>query len=503
MGVFSLIDAGEYTIEQLIRSKRIGKNPIQIYNGTKESKMVWFDEPKILRDFEDQVEYYFGWIPDMMDNRSRYLYKGWKFDGIDYQTKEDIVIFQEAGFDYKTLIRDISKQTNGKIDQYLVPNVLSFPTTRKVSTLREIQFLYSDIDDYKVIDGGYTYEQIMEVINKLVEEKKMPRPTALLKAHGWQPLWKHSPIPFFREFEWKKMQSLILSELKSIGADPAATDAVRYLRANNSIHGGTNERVKMYVFTDDFYSFDDLYKTYIRPTERPKPHKKKEYKKAGKITQGNYPLWRKFKWGSPQQIRSLHITRLMDLEKLVLELRGGCITGNREYVCFLYRYWHLCSHGDEKSAICAMLDFYHSFATVNVPYSDHDLIRRTNSAETAWNNWLKDSKDGYNYSNEKLIEVFDITPEEQKEMETIIGDKEHQFRNTKYVTQKRRNNGVKERAEYEMGKQEKIEAITNALKENPKAKNKEIAEVTGIKFETVKSYAKSIRKSLEITRNSK
>ncbi len=54
-----------------------------------------------------------------------------------------------------------------------------------------------------------------------------------------------------------------------------------------------------------------------------------------------------------------------------------------------------------------------------------------------------------------------------------------------------------------MGKQEKIEAITNELKENPKAKNKEIAEKTGIKFETVKAYAKFIRKDLGIARNSK
>ncbi|BDR74103.1 hypothetical protein K144316041_p10310 (plasmid) [Clostridium tetani] len=69
------------------------------------------------------------------------------------------------------------------------------------------------------------------------------------------------------------------------------------------------------------------------------------------------------------QLYSLHYARLRDLVKL-MELREGMCrmeddslkaTGQREFMCFLYRYWSSCYEWDIENALKSTLDFNKQF----------------------------------------------------------------------------------------------------------------------------------------------
>ena len=55
---------------------------------------------------------------------------------------------------------------------------------------------------------------------------------------------------------------------------------------------------------------------------------------------------------------------------------------------------------------------------------EKEVIRATRSAETEY----KDQNKNYKYKNETLINLLEVTEEEQKEMKTIISDEEYKIR---------------------------------------------------------------------------
>ncbi len=72
------------------------------------------------------------------------------------------------------------------------------------------------------------------------------------------------------------------------------------------------------------------------------------------------------------------------------------------------------------------------------PLSDREVERDTRSAEKYY------AEKKYKYSNGKLIEILDITEQEQKEFKTIISTKEKYRRNNERRTP-RNENGLTKR----------------------------------------------------------
>ena len=105
-----------------------------------------------------------------------------------------------------------------------------------------------------------------------------------------------------------------------------------------------------------------------------------------------------------------------------------------------------------------------------------ELIQDTESASR----YYKDIK--YKYSNAKLIELLDITEEEQKQLKTIISTKEKYRRNNLRRYRERRDKEGKTEKEIEI---EKRKESVRELKQK-KYTNKEIAEMLGITERTVK-----------------
>src|SRR5699024_7825989 len=139
------------------------------------------------------------------------------------------------------------------------------------------------------------------------------------------------------------------------------------------------------------------------------------------------------------------------------------------------------------------LDFNEEFAK---PLSEREVITATRSAEKAWDaknneeaNTIAKLKGfhgaGYNISNEKLIKWLDITEEEQRELNTIIGTHEYnrrkRIRDRQYKREKR---GSVTRNKYIATEKEKTEdklfLLEQAMKKYPNAKGKELAKLLSV-----------------------
>ncbi|WP_231169921.1 hypothetical protein [Clostridium botulinum] len=227
---------------------------------------------------------------------------------------------------------------------------------------------------------------------------------------------------------------------------------------------------------------------------------------------------------------SLHYARLMDLVKLQ-EMRNGLCrnkdgnlteTGQREVMCFLYRYWSCCFTKDPKKALEDTLEFNKGFT---LPLDENTVRTQTRQAENAYEEWLynefnyKKKKDrtkeeeetfkslknkrkqykllGYNYTNKTLIDIICITEEEMKHFITIISEKEvkrrtnirtNEHNKEKFKKLRRNENGLTKR---QQEKQDKIKAVKE-LKDKG-LMQKEIAKV----LKVTQQYVSKILKELQ------
>ena len=118
--------------------------------------------------------------------------------------------------------------------------------------------------------------------------------------------------------------------------------------------------------------------------------------------------------------RSLYHARILDIIKLC-ELREYDLKGHRELILFLYRYYLCYFTEDIEKALYDTLELNSMFRQ---PLSEKEVVRATKSAEKVY----KDQNKDYKYKNETLINLLEITEEEQKEMKTIISDEEYKIR---------------------------------------------------------------------------
>ena len=132
------------------------------------------------------------------------------------------------------------------------------------------------------------------------------------------------------------------------------------------------------------------------------------------------------KRGRPKKIvfvhreRSLYYARLQDIIKLY-ELREYDMKGQRELILFLYRYYLCYFTEDVDKSLNDTLELNSMFKQ---PLSEKEVIRVTKSAEKVYKDQTKD----YKYQNETLINLLEISDEEQKEMITIIDNEEYKRR---------------------------------------------------------------------------
>lgn len=324
---------------------------------------------------------------------------------------------------------------------YMSPNSFFIPQ-RKIENIRHLNALYVDIDYYSIKElKGMDHEYIMGMIeNNYLKDGLIPKPSFIMfTGKGLAIYWLIEPAPSFVLPLWNAIQRYFLCILSDIGSDDKSIDSARVMRLAGSKHLETQERAKLYIYDEQLtYRLSDIQEDYL-PALTP------YVKNPGYRAKG-----RKAKVVNYFTLYSLHFARLNDLLKL-LELRDGYCrsndgnlveTGQREVMCFLYRYWYCCYCSDKDQALENTIEFNNKFAK---PLAKREVIKISKSAEEGYDKWCEDSpsgsysRGGYNYKNTTLIKLLHITQDEMRQMKTIINKKEKLRRDYEAQKKKRRN----------------------------------------------------------------
>lgn len=351
---------------------------------------------------------------------------------------------------------------------------------RKVENLKRLNALYLDLDCYKI---GMTQEQVLFALENDYFGSKIPVPTFVINSgRGLYLIWKISEdrnaLP-----RWTNVEKYLFEQCKEFNADPQALDAARILRVPYSVNGKNGETVRIMRFNDVRYTLHEIIKEYgIKPQKREKKVKNEPTYPYGEATakQRRVAQWQAAEFGlelpdfanyqetfdfiqknsnyhredkeenkvivfaKHKTITSMFDGRVNDLFKLFSMRKGGDCS--REYALFLCRLWV----GERTNDFDYALEQTQALnRTFDVPFDERYVETRTKSAEIK----LKTGKT-YQYSLSKLIDVLNITDEEQKELEYLCRQPQSQAARRK----KSNRRAYLSRLEKE-GKQTKREAL--------------------------------------------
>ncbi|WP_338631941.1 DNA-binding response regulator [Clostridium baratii] len=283
---------------------------------------------------------------------------------------------------------------------YITPNTFYKPY-RRLECLKELNCLFIDLDYYKT---GKTREQVIMDLEKNYFNQKVPIPNYVIDSgRGMYLIWIINTVPYMALPLWKSIQEYFCKVLDSFGADRQALDATRILRVPGSKNSKSNTIVSILDEYDYIYDLREIQNEYL-------PELKPYEKKKGRPKKINY-IFRE---------RSLYYGRIQDIIKLC-ELREYDLKGHRELILFLYRYY-LCSFTEDvQKALQDVLELNNEFIQ---PLSEKEATRATKSAERCY----LDKNKEYKYKNDTLIELLEISEEEEKHMKIIISKKEYKRR---------------------------------------------------------------------------
>lgn len=348
---------------------------------------------------------------------------------------------------------NVINQLIGESDAYMSVNTFH-KKWRNNLAIKNLCCLWADVD---CVNVGYHPYQALFFIEELYR-REIPEPNYEIASgcNLWL-LWLLEPESGLVLPRWQACMSHINNRLKPFGADMSATDAARMMRIPGTRNTKTDGLVQIWERPKvPRYTLEEIVTDYLPDLAL---RKEKKPGRPRKIVQ----LF---------NLYTLHYWRLRDLVTLA-ELRDWDLRGYREKILFLFRYWQLIYVQDSEEALRQALDLNARFKH---PLSEREVTTATRSAEKGFLRH-KDGK-GYNYSNTRLIEFLDITPEEQRHLKTIISATEKRRR--AYVARKESRRDATGLTKRQRMTKERMEALRRAMAANPEATHAALAKVMGV-----------------------
>ena len=368
--------------------------------------------------------------------------------------------YKQWHYKYKDLIELKFDEDN----VYITLNTF-YKTYRRIECIKELNALFIDLDTYKT---GFTKDQILMNLNENYFKQSMPIPNFIIDSgRGLYLIWFIKKVPSMALPLWKAVEEYFYKVLKEFGADRQALDATRILRVPGSFNSKTHTEVKIIDNYDYLYELREIQNEYMPELSEKVPVRRGRPKKTKYI----------------YRERSLYYARIQDITKLC-EIRKYDLKGHRELILFLYRYYVCYFTDDIKKALDDTLWLNSMFKQ---PLREKEVINTTKSAETVF----KDQNKDYKYKNETLIDLLEITSEEQKEMKTIISKDE--YRRRKNIRDRRYK---KENYSYDSKKAK--ENYKNKLKSEGKLSEKEQISLRRVKIKDL--LAKGLKQKEIYTR---
>ena len=348
-------------------------------------------------------------------------------------------------------------------DVYLTFNTFKSPR-RTNDNIHQFKALYIDLDTYNT---EYTNQQVLMHLEADYYNRIIPTPNAVMHSgKGLCLVYLLNYAPKQAAKRWSYVQKRFVELLEPFCADKAVKDPARILRLAGTTNSKNGATVRIDYLHTEKYELADLFRDYALDHEYiPKQ------KKVRKSTKKGHRL----------SVFSLYKNRSEDIIRLV-NMRHGAVTGMREKLLFLYRYFML-HLTDEKTALEATLQLNNMFSA---PLSRNEAVNSTKSAVKAYYMNKADKRSGYNYTNASLIDELSITPEEQKNLSTIISKEEKRSRSG-HLTWAEHIKRLKDR------KHQEIQKLSSYMKNNPMAKNQELADYMGCSIRKVQRLKAEIR----------
>ena len=388
-----------------------------------------------------------------------------------------------------TLLPNIWKDFVGlNENSFATPNTFIAPK-RQIESIGLLKALYADIDDHT---HEFRFASVLYFFEEDFFGSRVPWPNAVVETgRGMHLYWLIEPLPPDKLPLWQLTQDFLLDALSDItdyfpqekvSVDKRVRDATRLLRLPGTLNTKTNTVVKLYQYDIERYSIEEILAEYFSDIDYTKILRTNQVCKEKSSKNNNKS---KLNISKLFNAYTLHYSRLLDIAKLQ-ELRDGycrvdgelVTTGQRELMCFLYRYYSCLFLHDEEEALRQTLEFNKRFVE---PLSENEVISATKSAEKAFKEWQETGKRKYNYRNSTLIELLEITEEEQKHLKTIISKSEKYRRNNRRRWKERRGEDGMTKSE-----REKVETATKVLELKNKGMTQvQIARQLGINQSTV------------------
>lgn len=331
--------------------------------------------------------------------------------------------------------------------------------SRTVAATQSINCCFVDLDCYNlnIIPDDSTVQALLT----LADTYGIPRPSYIVRSGcGLYAKWiLDRALPASHLQTWKNAQNTLINLYKAFGADPKARDAARVLRATSTINSKNGAQVEIACNEGTVHNFADL---VARLAEVPiATHLGISEKKArtlkivraediasledassqdlGHLITYSDQNYMPITMGS-MNLAGLNWRRFLDMRDLMI-LRGGAKKGSRD----LFIFWmtnmlagagviHAGNLWNEVESLLVSFPISRDFN----PLRDGSLesikkrIERAGTGEKIIYNGVSYSP-LYTPTNDTLINLFEIEPEEEQRLRTIISSSEKRRRQDEKV----------------------------------------------------------------------
>ena len=339
---------------------------------------------------------------------------------------------------------------SGLEDVYISQN--RFYGSRRSDRLAELSALYADVDYYKIEGLAQMHPLgVLELALENLERARIPRPSlAISTGRGIALVWRHEPVPPYVVPKWGRCQREIYEALEDLGADPSALDATRVLRLVGTYNSRSGALVKS-IFEDLEYVWDfgDLADEILPLTREELEERRARYAAREPRTapeREDNPL-------EGLSSLSLHQGRLDDLQ-LLIELRGldRLPAGQRDVwmFCAAVSLSYMVEPKALERKVIELGRDYAGWSESETRSRMHTVFsKRRAAADGVTAEWLGQQRDPrYRLTNQRIIAMLKITPEEEVHLKTIISKETKRQRERERKERERRAHGVVRREEY-------------------------------------------------------
>lgn len=321
---------------------------------------------------------------------------------------------------------------------------------RGVALMHTLRCAFVDLDLYNV--DMRADDASIEAVLQHARAAGVPEPSMVVRSgQGLYAKWVFDrPITSTLMPQWQALQRVLMAMYRQFGSDPKVRDAARVMRTAGSVNTKNGAQVSIALDTGRTWDFGELCArvAQIEPalsanwgakTVRTARARQQKLQGAAEISDlghlatyaaKNEPFMLK-----RMSAQSLNWSRFLDLRDLAMR-RGGFARGCRDQ--FLFWMANFLSHAgvitpdnfwNEISSMLLAFPVSQDFDPLN-DGSMSTLQRRLQAAHEGKHISFKGSKMSplYTPSNDYLLDAFQISPEEEQQLRTLISGAERQRR---------------------------------------------------------------------------